>query len=489
MRDILIVGGGINGCAIARDAAGRGLSVVLVEQGDLASATSSASTKLIHGGLRYLENFEFRLVQEALAERELLLASAPHIIRPMEFILPHAAHLRPKWMIKLGLWLYDNLAKRKRLPASRTVKLTGNLLGAPLQSLYSVGFSYADCWVDDSRLVVFNALDAEKHGATIQTHTKLISATRHKDHWVVTCDNDQEIQARIIVNAAGPWVSDLLTNSLGCGSDKKVKLIKGSHIIVNKLYDGDHAYILQNSDKRIVFVIPYEDAYTLIGTTDVPYSGELDRIEISDKEIDYLLNSVNRFWETPVVTSDIVRSYSGVRPLYDNGEINASVVTRDYVFDLNTDGAPVLSIFGGKITTARKLAEHALEKLKPLLPPHGLPWTSHAHFPGGDVEFEILLAELQKNKPFLSTHDAARLARTYGTRAYEILRNSESMQDLGKDFGNGLTQAEVDYLISKEWATCVDDIIWRRTKMGLHLTSAQQQTLKDYIENSNQFPH
>ena len=482
MYDILIIGGGINGCAIARDAAGRGLKVLLVEQNDLASATSSASTKLIHGGLRYLENYEFRLVREALIEREILLKSAPHIIWPLTFVLPHANHLRPKWMIKLGLWFYDHLAPRKKLPASKSVNLKENELGAPLKDTYDTGFTYADCWVDDARLVVLNALDAMQHGATIKTHTKLTSAKRFSDHWEATLSNDEIVHAKVIVNSAGPWITEVLTNSLNINTDKKVKLVKGSHIVVNRLYSGDHAYILQNRDKRIAFAIPYEDKFTLIGTTDVPYTDEPESVNISDTEVDYLIDLINQFWKDPISRSDIVWSYSGVRPLYDSGESNASVVTRDYVFDLNKELAPVLTIFGGKITTSRRLAEHALQELKIVLPIHNPAWTDFAYLPGSDVTFSVLLNRLIINKPFLSFNDASRLARTYGTKVYDILGDAVCMEELGQNFGHGLTEAEVRYLIKNEWATCVEDILWRRTKLGLHLTDVEQQNLAVYIQ-------
>jgi glycerol-3-phosphate dehydrogenase len=481
--DLLIIGGGINGAAIARDAAGRGLSVRLVEQNDLASGTSSASTKLIHGGLRYLELYEFRLVHEALAERELLLAAAPHIIWPLKFVLPHEKGLRPVWMLRLGLFLYDHLARRKRLEGSHMVSLKGNALGAPLRESYNVGFTYADCWVEDSRLVVLNALDAKERGATISVGARLSRARRENGRWLATLEDGTQIEARALVNAAGPWVSQVIEDALHVTSRKHVRLVKGSHLVTRKLYDGPHAYILQNPDGRIVFAIPYEHDFTLIGTTDVPYSGAPGAVEISDAETDYLLESINHFLRTPVSRDDIVWSYAGLRPLYDDGSLNASVVTRDYAFDLYApEGlAPVLSIFGGKITTARRLAEHSLDDLAPFLPPHGASWTAGAVFPGGDAAFEDVVAHLESEKPFLGPALAQRLARAYGTRAERFVRHAHEMADLGRNFGGGLTEAEVRYLIENEWARKADDVLWRRSKLGLHLTADQQRALRDHM--------
>lgn len=481
--DLLIIGGGINGCAIARDAAGRGLSVRLVEQNDLASGASSASTKLIHGGLRYLELYEFRLVHEALAERELLLAAAPHIIWPLKFVLPHEKGLRPVWMLRLGLFLYDHLARRKRLEGSRMVSLKGNALGAPLRESYSVGFTYADCWVEDSRLVVLNALDAKERGATIDVGARLAQAQREGDNWIATLEGGARIEARALVNAAGPWVSEVIEGALHVHSRKHVRLVKGSHLVTRRLYDGAHAYILQNPDGRIVFAIPYERDFTLVGTTDVPYDGAPGAASISDAETDYLLDSINHFLRRAVTRADVVWSYSGLRPLYDDGSLNASVVTRDYAFDLDApqDGAPALSVFGGKITTARRLAEHALDDLRGFLPPHGEAWTANAVFPGGEMEFEACLAKLKAEKPFLDDALALRLARAYGTRAARVLDGARSMADLGRDFGCGLTEAETRYLVDNEWARTADDILWRRSKLGLHLSAAEQAALRDWL--------
>jgi glycerol-3-phosphate dehydrogenase len=481
--DLLIVGGGINGCAIARDAAGRGLSVRLVERNDLASGTSSASTKLIHGGLRYLELYEFRLVHEALAERETLLAAAPHIIWPLKFVLPHEKGLRPVWMLRLGLFLYDHLARRKRLEGAHTVSLTGNALGAPLRESYNIGFTYADCWVDDARFVVLNALDAKERGATISVGTPLVEAKRKAEHWVATLQGGVKVEARALVNAAGPWVSQVIEGALHRHSRKHVRLVKGSHFVTRKLYEGAHAYILQNPDGRIVFAIPYERDFTLIGTTDVAYEGAPGAVAIDEAETDYLLDSINHFLRAPISRDDIIWSYAGLRPLFDDGALKASVVTRDYAFDLDApeDGAPVLSIFGGKITTARRLAEHALDDLRRFLPAHGESWTAKAVFPGGDMEFEPFLAKLQADKPFLGDSLALRLARAYGTRALRFLAHARAMEDLGRDFGRGLTEAELHYLAENEWARTADDVLWRRSKLGLHMSAEEQAALRIHM--------
>ncbi len=483
MYDLLIIGGGINGCAIARDAAGRGLSVRLVEQNDLASGTSSASTKLIHGGLRYLELYEFRLVHEALAERELLLAAAPHVIWPLKFVLPHEKGLRPVWMLRLGLFLYDHLARRKRLEGSHMISLKGNAFGAPLRDGYSVGFTYADCWVDDSRLVALNALDAKEQGATISVGERLVEARRENDRWAAVLGSGARIEARALINAAGPWVSQVIDSALHIASRKHVRLVKGSHLVTRKLYEGAHAYILQNPDGRIVFAIPYERDFTLVGTTDIPYEGAPGPVEINEAETEYLLAAVNHFLRRQVEREDIVWSYSGLRPLYDDGALNASVVTRDYAFDLDAPAGapPALSVFGGKITTARRLAEHALDDLAPYLPPHGGAWTESAIFPGGDMAFDEFLAHLEAERPFLGAALALRLVRAYGTRADRFLKHARSMEDLGRDFGCGLTEAEVRYLVENEWARKAEDILWRRSKLGLHMSEAQRDGLRDFM--------
>jgi glycerol-3-phosphate dehydrogenase len=489
--DLLIIGGGINGAGIARDAAGRGLSVLLVEQHDLAAHTSSASTKLVHGGLRYLEHYEFRLVREALTERERLLAMAPHIIWPLEFVLPHSKEQRPALMVRTGLFLYDHLAKRKRLPASRAVRFGagGHPAGSTLKAGYRRGFTYADCWVEDSRLVVLNALDAAERGAEILVRSKLVSARSENGLWQAVIETDgarRHVSARAMVNAAGPWVGDILSAKLGRNQAKAVRMVKGSHIIVRRLYDGDFAFILQNPDKRIIFAIPYENEFTLIGTTDIPYQGDPAAVEISVEETEYLCESVSRYFRTPVAAADVLRSYSGVRPLYDDHAENASAVTRDYVLDVTGgDGQPpLLSVFGGKITTFRKLAEHALEKLLPAMGrPAGAGWTAQAAMPGGDIEdFDDYLATVIATYPGFPEGFLHRLVRAYGTRATRILGDAATPAGLGEDFGGMLTAAEVDYLVQQEWAREPEDILWRRSKLALHVPENTVARLAAYLE-------
>lgn len=484
--DLLIVGGGVNGCAIARDAAGRGLSVLLLEQKDLAAATSSASTKLIHGGLRYLERYEFRLVHEALAERELLLAAAPHIIHPLQFILPHEGSIRPAWLVRLGLFLYDHLARRKRIPGSATVALAGTPFGAPLTADHRLGFSYYDCRVDDSRLVVLEALDAFARGAQIRIGALLVGARRAGGRWlasVAAADGKlEDISARALINASGPWVSETLEHRLGLRSRKHVRLVKGSHIVTRKLYEGAQAYMLQRPDKRIIFAIPFEEDFTLVGTTDIPFPGEPGPVAIDAAETDYLLAATNHFFKEKIAPGDVAWSYSGLRPLYDDGALEASVVTRDYAFDLdNADGgAPALSIFGGKITTARRLAEHALDTLAPFFPHMRAAWTAGAVLPGGDIGpggFDGFVAELSRAKPFLAPRLVRRLAGAYGTRAWRFLETARSLADLGVDLGCGLTEAELDYLRAQEWARTAEDVLWRRSKLGLRFDAAQTERL------------
>jgi glycerol-3-phosphate dehydrogenase len=481
MLDLLIVGGGINGCAIARDAAGRGLNVRLVEKDDLASCTSSASTKLIHGGLRYLEHFEFRLVREALAEREVMLATAPHLVWPLTFVLPHEPQLRPAWMIRLGLFLYDHLAPRGRLEASHGVSLKESPLGAPLRDGFAQGFTYADCWVDDARLVVANALSASDLGALVTPGVTFVSAERHADRWIARLESPQgreEIEARTLVNAAGPYVSQVLHDALHIVSRKHVRLVKGSHLVTRQLYEGAHAYILQNPDRRVVFVIPYEGAFTLIGSTDVPYEGAPGPVSISDAETDYLLAAVSRCFRREVTRDDVVSSYAGLRPLFDDGSFEASVVTRDYAFDLDREGAPALSIFGGKITTARRLAEHALETLEDFFARIGPSWTADTPLAGGeglDGALAPLLSLLHRERPFLPQPLALRLAQAYGERVFRVLGSAQSMEELGEDLGCGLRRRELDYLIAEEWARTAEDVLWRRSKLGLHMTPSQSE--------------
>ncbi|GAN53958.1 glycerol-3-phosphate dehydrogenase [Tanticharoenia sakaeratensis] len=496
MIDLLVIGGGVNGCGIARDAAGRGASVMLVEQDDLAGHTSSASTKLIHGGLRYLEYYEFRLVREALIERDRLLKIAPHIIWPMRFVLPHSKLLRPAWLLRLGLFIYDHLAPNMTLPRTRAVRLQQSSVGAGLKPEYTKGFIYSDGWVQDSRLVALNAMDAASLGADINTRTRLIGATRQATYWEATLEDTETgarrtIKARTLVNAAGPWVAKLLHRTLAVSGNKQVRMVKGSHIVVPRQFDGPQAYILQNPDKRIIFAIPYENDYTLIGTTDIPWTQDPGHVEISGEEITYLCDSFNRYFSKSVSPADVKWTYAGVRPLYDDAAANASAVTRDYVLDLNTDGgAPVLSIFGGKITTYRKLAEHALEKLAPVLSAVSSPgWTASRPLPGGDFqsrEFDKLLARLRAKAPYLDKKTAWRLARNYGTRAFDIAGRAAA--DLGQDFGGGLSEREVDYLMDHEWARTAQDVLWRRSKLGLVLDQAQVTRLDAYMTHRRTAP-
>lgn len=491
--DLLIIGGGINGAGIARDAAGRGLKVMLVEQADLASATSSASTKLIHGGLRYLEFFEFRLVREALIERERLLRIAPHIIRPMQFILPHVPELRPRWVMRLGLFFYDHIGGRKILPASRSVRLATGAYGA-LRPGLDHGFAYSDCWVDDSRLVVLNALDAALRGASIHTRTRFLGAKVDGSLWLATVRDEKskeitQVRARAIVNAAGPWVQEVLKGFPKMDNEGHVRLVKGSHIVVPRLYSGEHAFMLQNPDGRIVFTIPYQEEFTLVGTTDVPFSGDATRVSISPEEVLYLCNTVNSYFRKSIAPADVKWSYAGVRPLSDDESKNASKVTRDYKLELTEttpDAPPLLSVFGGKITTYRRLAESALSKLQPHLDSSDREWTDTAALPGGDLpraDFAAFAEGVHKRWPFLSPSMAHRLARAYGTRVEKILGKAQAMLDLGEHYGAGLTQAEIDYLVAHEWARSADDILWRRTKLGLHLDLQQRQRVAQLFDS------
>ena len=487
--DLLVVGGGINGAGIARDAAGRGLRVLLVEQNDLGSGTSSASSKLIHGGLRYLEQYEFRLVREALAEREILLSIAPHIIWPLRFVMPHDAEQRPVWVIRAGLFLYDHLAKRRKLPRSRTLDLSTSPEGEPLKPKFKKGFSYADCWVEDSRLVVLNALDAAERGARIRTHCRFLAARQADGLWEATLRTeggaDETVSARAIVNAAGPWVDRVLRSARNVPGPDRVRLVKGSHIVVRRLYDGDQAYVLQNIDKRIVFVIPYERDYTLVGTTDEAFDLEPGSVAISPEEVAYICAAANRFLREPITPADVVWSYSGVRPLYDDLAASASTITRDYTFSLETGpgGPPILSIFGGKITTYRRLAEHAMEKLALYLPSDAgrAGWTAREALPGGDLpggDFDAFVRDALGRRPWLPPELARRLARAYGTRADRLLGDARRLSDLGADLGAGLTEREVDYLCEVEWACSAEDVLWRRSKLGLH----GGQALADAVE-------
>ncbi|ANK13908.1 glycerol-3-phosphate dehydrogenase [Erythrobacter neustonensis] len=490
--DLLIVGGGINGTGIARDAAGRGLSVVLVEQDDLASHTSSASTKLIHGGLRYLEYCEFRLVREALKEREVLWGMAPHIIWPMRFVLPQSHSPRPAWMVRAGLFLYDHIGGRKRLPATESLRLAADPRGRGLRhGNDDRAFEYSDCWVEDSRLVVLNAVDAHQRGARIMTRTRFASARRTATGWEAQVSSGgitRTIRAKAIVNAAGPWVADVL----GClphrDSRHSVRLIKGSHIVVPRLYEGDHAFMLQNADKRIVFAIPYEGRFTLVGTTDEAWDKAPGPAQISAGETRYLLDTIRQYFEAPVREADIVWSFAGIRPLFDDKAADASAVTRDYVLDCDSGsdfaGAPVLSVYGGKITTYRKLAEHALEELAGHFPAAGRAWTSGAVLPGGDLpggDFAAFVRAQQQARPALPADLIQRLCRAYGTRIAEVLGDAKSLADLGEDFGGGLYACEVDYLVRHEWARCAEDILFRRSKLGIHVSAATRAALDAYL--------
>ncbi len=449
--DLVIIGGGVNGAGIARDAAGRGFKVALFEKDDLAEHTSSKSTKLIHGGLRYLENYEFRLVREALQERSVLLGIAPHIMHPLRFVMPHAPHLRPAWMIRLGLFLYDHLGGRGGLPGSHGLDLRQEAAGRPLKSQYAKGFVYSDGWVDDARLVALNAVDAAARGALVETRTEVLSVRRDGRLWRVQAQKRGEAprlaRARALVNAAGPWVEAVRHEAGERPGGPSIRLVKGSHIVVPRLYDGDQAYILQNPDRRIVFAIPYEGQFTLIGTTDEVYHGDPQAVEISPEEAAYLCASVNAYFERQIAPADVAWTYAGVRPLYEDHAANASKVTRDYVLDVDSGpggGAPMLSIYGGKITTYRRLAEHALEKLEPYLGDAASParsWTGKTPLPGGDVDRAAFAADLKRRHPWLPAPLAERLARSYGSRASDILRGKERLADLGQDFGAGLTEA------------------------------------------------
>jgi len=490
--DLAIIGGGINGCGIARDAEGRGLKVHLSEMNDLASGTSSWSTKLIHGGLRYLEYYEFRLVREALIERERLWAIAPHIIRPLRFVLPHHKGLRPAWLLRLGLFLYDHIGGRKLLPATRTLDLSTDEGGKPLkQGLFSKGFEYSDCWVDDARLVVLNARDAAARGAVIATRTKVTSARREGGLWVLdqTCERSgsaSTIRTRALVNAAGPWVAEVLTGALRSNSKARVRQVQGSHIIVPKLFDHDRAYIFQNADGRIIFAIPYEQDFTLIGTTDQDYHADPAKVAITQAEIDYLCAAASEYFARPVMPGDVVWTYSGVRPLYDDGASEAKAATRDYVFEMEapTGEAPLLSIFGGKITTYRRLAEEALERLHGTLAQtagKAAGWTAQEVLPGGAFHVggtSDLAEALRREHPFFAPAEALRLARSYGLDARAWLGTAQTRADLGRDFGAGLSEAEIRYLMAHEWAENADDVLWRRSKLGLHMTAAERDAVR-----------
>lgn len=514
--DLFVIGGGINGCGIARDAAGRGLSVELAEMSDLASATSSASTKLFHGGLRYLEYFEVRLVREALIERETLLRAMPHISWPMRFVLPMHKDMRfendtptskllslvmpwmkgrrPSWLIRMGLFMYDHLGGRKILPGTRTVDLKIDEAGAPLQEKFVKAFEYSDCWIEDSRLVVLNARDAEARGATIRTRTKVISAQRGDNFWHIEMEDvdtgaRRTTRAKALVNAGGPWVADVIRGVIQQNSSAGVRLVRGSHIVTKRLFDHDRCYFFQGSDGRIIFAIPYQEDFTLIGTTDQEHTHADVPPTCTDDEAQYLCDFASNYFKKPVTMEDIVWRYSGVRPLYDDGASSAQAATRDYVLKLDDSGAPVLNIFGGKITTYRKLAEAAMEKLTPFFPEATAPWTAGVAMPGGDFEVHQVgdkIAELQRDYPFLTDAWAKRLIRAYGTEAPEMLGAAKSAADLGEDFGATLTAAEVDWLMAKEYARAAADVVWRRSKLGLRLNEQQIAAIDTYMAAARQ---
>lgn len=489
--DIFIVGGGVNGCGIARDAAGRGFSVFLAEMGDLAGGTSSGSTKLIHGGLRYLEFYEFRLVREALVEREVIWRNAPHIVWPMRFVLPHAKGIRPAWLIRLGLFLYDHIGGRRLLPPTRTLDMRRDEAGKPLKPLFRRAFEYSDCAVDDARLVVLNARDAADRGAAIRTRTKVIDARRDNDVWAVTVEDArtgarETVRAKVLVNAAGPWIDTVLAGALGRADARNVRLVQGSHIVIRRKFDGDRAYFFQNRDGRIVFAIPYQGDYTLIGTTDRDYDGDPRDVRISEAETAYLCEAASEYFSQAVRREDIVWTYAAVRPLYDDGASKAQEATRDYVLRAEAPAgeAPLIDVFGGKITTYRRLAEQMLDRIEEFLGRRGAAWTKDAPLPGGDFAhdgFQREVARLAADYPFLEPGHARRLVRLYGTTARAILGQAASTADLGRHFGADLYEAEVRHLVGREWALTADDIAWRRTKTGLRLDAEEIAALDAWL--------
>jgi glycerol-3-phosphate dehydrogenase len=490
--DLLVIGGGINGVGIARDAAGRGFSVLLVERGDLASATSSASSKLVHGGLRYLEQYEFRLVRESLAEREVLLAAAPHIIWPLRFVLPIHSGLRPPWMIRAGLFLYDHIGGRRILPPTRTVRRGRDAALSPLDERYVQGFEYSDCWADDARLVVLNAIDAADRGACIEPGWRVTGARRQDEFWLVdmvsSAGQKRTTRSSGVVNAAGPWVQEVL-HATGSARRNSLRLVKGSHIVVRRLYDGPQAFTLQTTDGRVVFIIPYEEDFTLIGTTDIAFNGDPATVTASSEEIDYLCNFASEYLKSPVLPADVVWSYSGVRPLYDDGDVSASTVTRDYVFDLQVPGGrtPLLSVFGGKLTTYRKLAEHALSELRPSLGVGSREWTLGATLPGGDIpggDFETFSTQQAQRYAFAPPKLIRRLCRAYGTRVERLMGNAHGVADLGEQIAPQLYEAELQYMRDHEWARTGQDALWRRSKLGLRFNTEQQARVSAWFANN-----
>jgi len=512
--DVLVVGGGINGAGIARDLAGRGWRVMLVEKDDLAAHTSSSSTKLIHGGLRYLEHKAFGLVRKALQEREVLLRSAPHIMRPLRFVMPHDAAMRPAWLIRLGLFFYDHLAKREILPSSRGIKLRGHPLGVPLQERFTKGFVYSDGWVDDARLVVLNAMDAQERGAEILTGTRCVRAVRGSDGWTVDLERGlpgqeqhRTVRAKALVNAAGPWARQLLDDVAQAPQGQaltthRLRLVKGSHIVVPRVFRHEHAYIFQAPDGRIIFAIPYEGRFTLIGTTDVEVLAMPDKASISQEEVHYLCEQASRYFKQPVKPVDVVWSYAGVRPLLEDASADASAVTRDYVLETSTEGAPLMTVWGGKITTYRKLAEQAADQIASMLHADGdaaqgktSAWTEHAVLPGGDLSswslapvkgadlgLTAFVGRAQARYPWLPVPTLRRWAQAYGTRMEAIIGQANSPTDLGLTGVPGLFVAELRYLVEHEWARTLDDVLWRRSKLGLHLTAEQQTLVQGWLD-------
>ncbi len=490
--DLFIIGGGVNGAGIARDATGRGLKVALAERHDLASGTSSASSKLVHGGLRYLEHYEFRLVRESLAERERLLAIAPHLVRPLRFLMPHGPGLRPAWQIRLGLFLYDRLGGRSaQLPGSHLVDFARREAGTGVKRQFRKGFSYFDCRVDDARLVIANARDAADRGALVMTRTAVVAARRQRKNWLVTTEEQptgarRDFRARALVNAAGPWVAAVAEHVAGMAPRDHLRLVKGSHVVVPRLYEGEHAFILQNADRRIIFVIPYEERFSLVGTTEIAIDRAPGPVAISREETRYLADAVGAFLDRSFTESDVVWSYAGIRPLYDDGKSDPSAVTRDYVFEVDgsTEAAPLISVFGGKVTTYRRLAEHALEKLAPWFPGLKAPWTAGTALPGGKIgEGGVpgFLARLLAAYPGLPADLLRHLASRHGATVHALLEGARVPSDLGADFGGGLTEREVAHFVRQEWARTVDDVIWRRSKAGLAMSAEQIAALERWL--------
>jgi glycerol-3-phosphate dehydrogenase len=491
MIDLLVIGGGINGAGIARDAAGRGLKVILCEKDDLAEGCSSRSGKLVHGGLRYLEYYEFRLVREALIEREVLLNAASHIIWPMRFVLPHSPQDRPAWLVRLGLFLYDHLGGRKKLPGTRALDLRRDPEGAPILDQYTKGFEYSDCWVDDARLVVINAIGAKEKGAEVLTRTAFIGARREGGAWSVELRDQRNgavrpVRAKVIVNAAGPWVQEVLNQVADAEHRRKVRLVKGSHIIVRKFWEGRQAYLVQNHDKRVIFINPYEGDLALIGTTDIAYEGRPEDVAADETEVEYLMAAVNRYFKEKLRREDVIQTFSGVRPLFDDGKGNPSAVTRDYVFDLDeTGGAPLLNVFGGKITTFRELAERGLRRIAQFFPNMGGDWTATAPLPGGeirDADFVQFAEELKTAYPWMPRDLLYHYARTYGARTDRVVGGATSVAGLGRHFGAQLYEAEVRYLVANEWAQTPEDVLHRRTKQELHMSPEERSAFAAWFD-------